>query len=141
MESEYRALAEGMKEAIWLGYLLKDLGFRELAPKTISCDNQGAIQLAHNTTHHARTKHLEIQLHFIRNHIEQETMSLTYYPTEDMIADIMTKALARDRHAKLMELMGLKTTIPSPIEDISESGSQGKARMAMMSGSVELLDY
>ena len=141
MESEYRALAEGMKEAIWLGYLLKDLEFRELAPKTINCDNQGAIQLANNPTHHARMKHLNIQLHFIWNHIEQGTMSLTYCPTEDMNADIMTKAVARDRHAKLMGLMGLKTTTPSLIEDISESGRQGKARMAMASGSVELSDY
>jgi len=144
VDSEYRSLAEAMKEAIWLGYLFKDLGFPHLTPRTINCDNQGAIKLANNPTHHARTKHLDIQLHFVKDHIENGTMTLQYCPTEDMIPNIMTKALTRDRHARLMKLMGLElneTTTPSPIEDISELGSQGKARMAMTSGSVELMDY
>jgi len=129
VEAEYHALAQAIKEAIWLQALLKDLGMEKYAPRTINCDNQGAIALAKNPTHHARTKHIDIQLHFVRDHVERGTIELMYCPTEDMVADIMTKALARDRHARLMGLMGLKNTTPSRVEDDHSmeitSGSEG----------------
>jgi len=77
-------------------------------PRIINVDNQGAIAVAENPIHHARTKHLDIQLQkFVRDHIERNTIELQYCPTNDMLADIMTKALARDRHAKLCELIGI----------------------------------
>ena len=117
VESEYHALAQAIKEAIWLQNLFKDLNMEKYAPRVINCDNQGAIALAKNPTHHARTKHVDIELHFIRDHVELGTIELKYCPTDDMIADIMTKALARDRHVRLMGLMGLKTTTPSRVED------------------------
>jgi len=96
VESEYYALVQAIKEAIWLQNLLKDLGMAKYAPRTINCDNQGAIGLAKNLTHHARTKHVDIELHFIQNHIKFGTIELKYCPTENMIADSMMKALARD---------------------------------------------
>ena len=113
VESEYHALAQAIKKAIWLQNLLKNLGMAKYAPRTINCDNQDAIALAKNPTHHARTKHIDIELHFIRDHVELGTIALKYCPTENMIADIMTKALARNRHARLVGLMGLETTMPS----------------------------
>jgi len=112
IEFEYHALSPVIKEAIWLQNLLKDLYMAKYTPKVINCDNQGAIALAKNPTHHARTKHIEIELHFIRDHVKHGTIELKYYLTEDMIADIMTKALARDRHVRLMGLMELETTTP-----------------------------
>ena len=77
------------------------------APRIINVDNQGAIALAENPIHHARTKHLDIQLQFVHDHIKRNTIKLQYCPTNDMLADIMTKALAKDRHAKLCELIGM----------------------------------
>jgi hypothetical protein len=72
VESEYAAIAHAAKEMIWLQYLLKDLGMSKYAPTTLFCDNQGAISLAKNPTHHAKTKHVDVQLHFIQDHIERE---------------------------------------------------------------------
>ena len=68
------------------------------APTTLFCDNQGAISLTKNPTHHTKTKHVDMQLHFIRDHIEKGTIKVEYCPTEDMLADILTKGLARERH-------------------------------------------
>jgi hypothetical protein len=72
VESEYAAMAHAAKELIWLRQLLKDLGMSKYrAPTTLYSDNQGAISLAKNPTHHAKTKHVDVQLHFIRDHVEK----------------------------------------------------------------------
>jgi hypothetical protein len=116
-------MAHAAKEMIWLQNLLRDLGMSKYAPTTLFCDNQGAISLAKNPTHHAKTKHVDVQLHFIRDHIEKGTIKVEYCPTEDMLADILTKGLARERHARLMGMMGMgtceviTTTTPSSSED------------------------
>jgi hypothetical protein len=116
-EAEYTALTQATtEEAISLQNLLKDPGMPKYVPRIINVDNQGAIAVAENPIHHARTKHLDIQLQkFVRDHIERNTIELQYCPTNDMLADIMTKALARDRHAKLCELIGMAgdTTLSS----------------------------
>ena len=138
VEAEYAAMAHAAKEAIWLKYLLQDLGMSKYEPTILFCDNQGAISLAKNPTHHAKTKHVDVQLHFIRDHVEKGTINIEYCPTEDMLADLMTKGLAKDRHAGLMELMGVGTceimgnTTPSSSE-VKEGHSTGST-----SGSVEL---
>ena len=71
-----------------------------------------------NPEYHARTKHIDIQYHFIRECVENGKIAIEYIPTEDMLADGMTKALARDRHCLLTRRMGVSatksTTTPSP---------------------------
>jgi hypothetical protein len=121
-EAEYAALTQATKEAIWLQNLLKDLGMSKYAPRVINVDNQGAIALAENPIHHARTKHLDVQLQFVRSSIENGTIKLQYCPTDIMLADIMTKALARDKHSNMRELIGMANTSPSPSEVISALG-------------------
>ena len=121
-EAEYAALTQAAKEAIWLQNLLKDLGMSKYAPKIINVDNQGTIALAENPIHHARTKHLDIQLQFVRNSINNGTIKLRYCPTDAMLADIMTKALTKEKHATMRRIMGMKfdlaTATPSPVEDV-----------------------
>jgi hypothetical protein len=130
VESEYAAMAHAAQEMIWLQYLLKDLGMSKYAPTTLFCDNQGAISLAKNPTHHAKTKHVDVQLHFIRDHIEKGTINVEYCPTEDMLADIMTKGLARERHERLLGRMGMGIC---EVGNTTPSSSVGST-----SGSVEL---
>ena len=72
-------------------------------------DSQSTIALAHNLEHHARTKHIDIQYHFIRNCVEDGKTSLEYCPTGDMVADGLTKALGPERHKKLVKMMGMNT--------------------------------
>jgi len=121
-EAEYMATSQCTKEAIWLRNLLADVGCVQGGATSIMCDNQGCIALAKNPTHHSRTKHIDIQHHFIREKLESEEICLNYCPTEDMIADVLTKALAKDRHQALTRAMGLQ------VFDDSQSGSvEGRA--------------
>lgn len=106
-EAEYMPASHCTREAIWLQQLLGDVGYNLEEGTLIMNDNQGAIALAKNPVHHSRTKHIDVQHHFIRERLERGDICLEYCPTEDMVADILTKALARDRHERLIAIMGL----------------------------------
>jgi ribonuclease HI len=113
-EAEYMALVQALKESIWLQRLLKELGRQAENAKTVYEDNQGAIALANNPEYHARTKHIDIQYHFVRECVENGDIELEYCPTADMVADALTKALPKDRHWMLLERMGMKSATASP---------------------------
>jgi hypothetical protein len=98
MEAEYMATSQCTKEAIWLRKLMADVGLVQNGATNIMCDNQGCIALAKNPTHHSRTKHIDIQHHFIREKLESGEIGLKYCPTQDMVADVLTKALAKEQH-------------------------------------------
>jgi len=107
-EAEYMALIQALKENIWLQRLLKELGRQAENARTIYEDNQGAIALANNPEYHARTKHIDIQYHFVRECVENGDIKLEYCPTADMVADALTKVLPKERHWMLVERMGMK---------------------------------
>ena len=75
-EVEYRALAATTVELIWLRWLLQDLGVDCSTATKLHCDNRSAIQIPHNDVFHERTKHIEIDCHFIRHHLLQGTLTL-----------------------------------------------------------------
>src|SRR6202012_5889359 len=95
VEAEYMATTQAVKEAIWWRSFLTGFEHDMSHPTVIYSDSQGSIALAHNPEHHARTKHIDVQYHFIRQHVAEKTIALTFAGTEDMIADILTKALDR----------------------------------------------
>ena len=115
-EAEYMALTQAAKEAIWLQGLLSELGIKETRPTTILEDNQGCIALAKNPTSHARTKHIDIRHHFIRETLENERIKLKYCPTADMVADILTKAIPKDQFEKLRNMLGLHSQVSAEWE-------------------------
>jgi len=96
-EAEYVALCHGCKEAIWFRGLFGELGFPEFLgeAKTIQMysDNQGCIALAENPEDHARSKHIDVQFHYTRQLVEYKKVRVDYCPTEDMLADVLTKPL------------------------------------------------
>lgn len=107
-ESEYMALTEGTKEAIWLRRLLCELKIQDRkVPTTLYGDNQGSLNLAHNPIYHGRTKHIEVKHHFIREKVLSEEINLEYTPTEEQLADILTKALGRTAFERLRSQLGL----------------------------------
>ena len=85
------------------------------------CDNQGCIALAKNPKHHSRTKHIDVQHHFIREKIEEEEIYLVYCPTEHMVADVLTKALGKERHQTMCKAMGIEAIGTSQSGSIGES--------------------
>lgn len=106
-EAEYMAISQSTREALWLRQLLSDVGLEQERSTPLMCDNQGAIALVKNPTHHSRSKHIDIQHHFIREKVESNVIEMRYIPTERMVADVLTKALAKPRHEALRLEMGL----------------------------------
>jgi len=92
-EAEYIAATHATKEGIWLQRLIGELYNVVITPTTLYCDNQAALTLATTDNFHARTKHIDIRFHFIRHSVETGAFKLIYCPTDDMVADILTKAL------------------------------------------------
>ena len=82
-----------MKEALWLRTLLTDAFGTTISATTLFSDNQAAIALTRDHQYHARTKHIDVRYHFIRWVIEQGSLRIIYCPTDDMVADTLTKAL------------------------------------------------
>lgn len=80
-------------EVAWLRKLLADLGLHVQGHDVIYCDNTSSIQLAKNLVYHARTKHMEVHYHFIRERVLACDIGLVYVSTKDQIADIFMKAL------------------------------------------------
>ena len=108
VEAEYVAYSEATREATWLVQLSRELNHRINAPLTIFGDNQGAIQLIKNPTHHSRTKHIDMRYHYIRDKCEDGTIMVTYLPTDTMTADVLTKPLGRPKHESFTNKLGLK---------------------------------
>ena len=71
------------------------------------CDNTSAIYMAKNPVQHKRTKHIDIQHHFLRDNVEKGFIIMTFFATEDQIADIFTKALGREPFLKNLLSLGL----------------------------------
>lgn len=92
-EAEYRGLASVTSEVLWLTQLLNDLHVPLLSPTLVYCDNQGAIAIASNPTFHERTKHVEIDCHFVRDKIVDGFLKLLPICLNFQLADIFTEAL------------------------------------------------
>jgi len=109
-EAEYMAQTQATKESIWVTNLLNelDLGFDlPSTPVTIKADNKGAIALSKDARFHTRTKHIDIQWHFVREKVENGTVIFDYCPTGEMAADGLTKALDKVKFGRFVSLMGL----------------------------------
>lgn len=107
-ESEYVALTHAAKDLIWLRKLLLELSFLSNGSTILFSDNQGAIRLTKDSTFHARTKHIDIRFHFIRETVASGQLTIPYCPTDEMIADIFTKPLGRTKLHKFRSLLGLE---------------------------------
>lgn len=107
-EAEYMALTEAAKEAIFLQRFLRELGFEELSRVTIFADNQGSIKLAENPTFHHRSKHIDIKYHYVREVLRDGEVKIQHVATTDMVADFLTKGLAKRKHLDCLQRTGMR---------------------------------
>ena len=110
-ESEYVAATHVAKEALWLRRLIGEM-FRPLThPMTLYGDNQAAIMLTRDGSYHALTKHIDIHYHFIHFTVEDGSIHFLYCPTNDMVADTLTKALPSIKAKHFAQELGLHPSV------------------------------
>ena len=98
-------------EGMWLRKLLSGLFECELEAMVVCCDNQSGIRLFENPVFHDRSKHIDVQYHFLRDCVQKGTIQLEYIQTNEQVADIFTKALCRHSFMKFRDKLGL---LPNP---------------------------
>jgi hypothetical protein len=105
-EAEYRAMASTASELIWIKQLLEDMKITYSEPIQMYCDNQAARHIASNPVFHERTKHIEVDCHFIREKVQAGIIETPFVRSQEQIADILTKALDRGPFEKLLVKLG-----------------------------------
>ena len=95
-------------ELTWLRTLLRDLTVSVASSAHLYCDNRAAIHIAANPVYHERTKHIEIDCHFIRDCIKAGTISTSHVPSPSQLADIFTKALGSHQFSFLVSKLGIR---------------------------------
>jgi len=104
-EVEYRAMAHATSELVWLKRLLQELSFCKVGQMELVCDNQLALHLSSNPVFHERTKHIEVDYHFIREKILSGVIKTSFVNSKDQLADIFTKSLRSPRITYICDKM------------------------------------
>ena len=92
-EAEFREIAQGLAEILWIRKLMGEIGFPSKGPCELRCDNRAAISISENPIQHDRTKHIEVDRHFIKENLESGVISLPFVRSSDQLANILTKAV------------------------------------------------
>jgi hypothetical protein len=106
-EAEYVALSEASQESIWMRRLLQDLNQCIAGPTIFHEDNQSCIKMLENEKSSQRTKHIDTKYHFVKDMYKQQQIDIKYCPTENMMADVLTKPLGAVKIAKFARDIGL----------------------------------
>ncbi|KAH9800493.1 retrovirus-related pol polyprotein from transposon RE1 [Citrus sinensis] len=110
-ESEYRALAMAAAEVLWIRSLLTEIGLTLSSIPIIWCDNQSAAALASNPKFHSRTKHIELDVYFIREKVAAQCLNVQYISSSEQTADILTKALSYHPFLYLRDKLNLTSSV------------------------------
>ena len=109
-EAEYVALCSAAQETVWLRRLISELNNPPDGPTTILEDNQSAMAMAKNPQFHGRAKHIDLRHHFIRERVNDGEVKLTYCPTQEMVADILTKGITQQQFCNLRQRAGMESS-------------------------------
>lgn len=106
-ESEFRGMAHGVCELLWIRNILKDLGFIIIKAMNLHCDNKAAIMIGHNPIQHDRMKHVEVDRFFIRENIDKGYICFPFVKSEDQLADILTKGVCGRIFNQAIDKLGM----------------------------------
>jgi len=112
-EAEYVGICNTAKEAVWVQNLLRHIGRGVYVEHTtrIYGDNRSALRLVANPEFHSRSKHIDVQYHYVRELVEDGIVSVDYIPTTSMVADCLTKPLKRANLAANQASLGLAANL------------------------------
>ena len=106
-EAEFRAMAMRICELLWLKIVLQDLKIQWEAPMRLYCDNKSAISISHNLVQHDRTKHIEVDRHFIKEKLDSGLICTPFVSTGDQLADVLTKCLSNKVFQSIRSKLGM----------------------------------
>ncbi|GKF66345.1 hypothetical protein Tco_0192862 [Tanacetum coccineum] len=118
-EAEYIPMSGCCAQILWMRSQLKDYEF-EFNKIPLYCDNKSAIALCCNNVHHSRSKNIDIHHHFIREQAENRVVELYFMETNYQLADILTKALPRERFEFLLPRLGMKCMKPETLKRLQD---------------------
>ena len=107
-KAEFRGIAKGITEVLWLRKLLKELGYTPEKSCELYCDNMAAIRISENPVKHDRTKHVEIDRHYIKDHLDGKIITLPFVRSEDQLADILTKAFSTQAFDQVLSKLDVR---------------------------------
>jgi len=107
-EAEFRGMAKGLCELLWLRRLLSEIGFAPNSEMNLYCDNKAAIEISQNPIQHDRTKHIEIDRHFIKQNLEEKVIRFPFVRSEDQLEDMLTKAVSNKNFHSSLDKLGIK---------------------------------
>ena len=113
-EAEFRGIARGITEVLWVRRLLTEIGYSPQEPTKIFSDNKAAIQISENPVQHDRTKHIEVDRYFIKEKLEAKIIALPFVRSKDQLADILTTAV---NEKNLHECLG-KLNFGNPVTQL-----------------------
>ena len=114
-EAEYRAMAYSTADITWITYLLRDIGVRLATPPILFYDNASALAMTKNLLFHARTKHIELDFHFVHEKVARGSLLTYHVPSTSQVVDIFTKALPKDSFQMLQLKLGVLPPPPSSL--------------------------
>ncbi|RDX81686.1 Copia protein, partial [Mucuna pruriens] len=106
-KAKFRAMAQGIYEGLWMKIILDDLKVKYDGPIKLFCDNNLNISIAHNPVQHNRTKHIELDRHFIKEKLDSRLIVTAHVPTGLQVADVFTKGLPATRFQELNDKLGM----------------------------------
>lgn len=108
-EAEYVSASEATAQVIWLRCVLEDLGESQTEATLLKCDNMSAISMSRNPVFHQKTRHINRKFHFIREALQEGVIDVQYCRSEEQLADILTKALPKEKFNQLRLKLGVKS--------------------------------
>jgi len=107
-EAEFRAMAQGVCETLWFKILLMEVGFDSKDSMRLYCDNKAAISIVRNPVQHDRTKHVEIDRHFIKEKLRECIICTPYVKTREQLADMLTKCVSSGTLHSALSKLGMR---------------------------------
>nr|KYP39692.1 Retrovirus-related Pol polyprotein from transposon TNT 1-94 [Cajanus cajan] len=106
-KAEFRGMAYGICELLWIRSILADLGIKYEQPMNLFCDNKAVVEIAHNPVQHDRTKHVEVDRHFIKEKLDNHVIQTPYVRSEDQLVDVLTKAVSGRVFEEVINKLGM----------------------------------
>lgn len=107
-EAEFRGMAKGLCELLWLKELFKEIGYPSGTTMRLFCVNKAAIEIAQYLVQHDRKKHVEVDRHFIKEKLDAKIVQFPYLKSEEQLGDILTKAVSSKVFRSSLDMLGIE---------------------------------